>query len=70
MFYNDMEMDLFSEAHTGEEEQNGELFERSQVLQLVVSLEVRLKFITMQQSCLLKFFSVLMAKLDLLCKHM
>lgn len=46
MFYNDMEMDLFSEAHAGEEKRNGELFERSQVLQLVVSLEVRLKFIT------------------------
>lgn len=70
MFYNDMEIDLLSEAHAGEEERNGELSERSQVLQLIVSPKGLLKLITMQQSCPLRYVSVLMAKLDLSYKHM
>lgn len=56
MLYNDMEIDLFSEAHAGEEKWNGELSERSWVLQLIISLKVLLKLITMQQSCPLRFF--------------
>lgn len=53
-------------------EAHGELPERSQVLQLVVSLKVLPKLITMQGSCPLRvfFLSVLMAKFDLLSKWM
>lgn len=70
MLCNDMEIDLLSEAHAGEGNENGELSQRSQVLLLIVSPEVLLKLITMQQSCPLQYFSVLMAKLDLSCKCM
>lgn len=46
MLYNDMEMNLFCEAHAGEEKRNEELSERLQVLQLIVSQKVLPKLIT------------------------
>ena len=64
-----MEIDLYSGAPAREEEGNGELSERAQVFQFIVSPKVPLKLITMQQSCPLRYFSVLMAKLDLSCKR-